>query len=66
MCVESNKSVNKADDILSVLGNNVKINMDFSTMTDLFKNYGNVRQNAENYQIQGTGTNKLNKIKYMI
>jgi polyisoprenyl-teichoic acid--peptidoglycan teichoic acid transferase len=50
------KSVNKVDNILSALGNNVKTNMDFSTMTDLFKNYRNVRQNAENYQMQGTGT----------
>jgi polyisoprenyl-teichoic acid--peptidoglycan teichoic acid transferase len=57
------KSVNKVDDILSALGNNVKTNMDFSTMTDLFKNYRNVRQNAENYQMQGTGT-KIDGVYY--
>jgi polyisoprenyl-teichoic acid--peptidoglycan teichoic acid transferase len=72
------KSVNKIDDILSALGSNVKTNMDFSTMTDLFKNYRNVRQNAENYQMQGTGTkidgvyyyeipeNEVNKVHNMI
>jgi polyisoprenyl-teichoic acid--peptidoglycan teichoic acid transferase len=57
------KSVNRVDDILSALGNNVKTNMDFSTMTDLFKNYRNVRQNAENYQMQGTGT-KIDGVYY--
>ncbi|SNZ04801.1 transcriptional attenuator, LytR family [Terribacillus aidingensis] len=57
------KSVNKVDDILGALGNNVKTNMDFSTMTDLFKNYRNVRQNAENYQMQGTGT-KIDGVYY--
>lgn len=49
-------SVSKIDDILGALGDNVQTNMDFSTMTDLFKNYRNVRQNSENYQIQGAGT----------
>ncbi|MFP7171612.1 LCP family protein [Terribacillus sp. FSL K6-0262] len=49
-------SVSKIDDILSALGDNVQTNMDFSTMTDLFKNYRNVRQNSENYQMQGSGT----------
>nr|WP_318539435.1 LCP family protein [Terribacillus saccharophilus] len=49
-------SVSKIDDILGALGNNVETNMDFSTMTDLFKNYRNVRQNSENYQMQGAGT----------
>ncbi|WP_373022347.1 LCP family glycopolymer transferase [Terribacillus halophilus] len=57
------KSVNKVDNILGALGNNVKTNMDFSTMTDLFKNYRNVRQNAENYQMQGTGT-KIDGVYY--
>ncbi|QXE01056.1 LCP family protein [Terribacillus sp. DMT04] len=57
------KSVNKVDDILGALGNNVKTNMDFSTMTDLFKNYRNVRQNAENYQMQGAGT-KIDGVYY--
>lgn len=56
-------SVNKIDDILSALGGNVQTNMDFSTMTDLFKNYRNVRQNSENYQMQGTGTT-INDIYY--
>ncbi|PAD40390.1 LCP family protein [Terribacillus sp. 7520-G] len=50
------KSVNKIDDLLDVLGNNVQTNIDFSTMTDLFQNYRNVRKNTENYQMQGTGT----------
>lgn len=50
------KSVNKIDDLLNVLGNNVQTNIDFSTMTDLFQNYRNVRKNTENYQMQGTGT----------
>lgn len=50
------KSVNKIDDLLDVLGNNVQTNIDFSTMTDLFQNYRNVRKNTENYQMQGNGT----------
>ncbi|MGG1593061.1 LCP family protein [Terribacillus saccharophilus] len=56
-------SVSKIDDILGALGNNVETNMDFSTMTDLFKNYRNVRQNSENYQMQGTGTT-IDKVYY--
>ncbi|MFP7492488.1 LCP family protein [Terribacillus saccharophilus] len=50
------KSVNKIDDLLDVLGNNVQTNIDFSTMTNLFQNYRNVRKNTENYQMQGSGT----------
>ncbi|MFP7478913.1 LCP family protein [Terribacillus saccharophilus] len=50
------KSVNKIDDLLDILGNNVQTNIDFKTMTDLFQNYRNVRKNTENYQMQGTGT----------
>jgi polyisoprenyl-teichoic acid--peptidoglycan teichoic acid transferase len=50
------KSVNKIDDLLNVLGSNVQTNIDFSTMTNLFQDYRNVRKNIENYQMQGTGT----------
>jgi polyisoprenyl-teichoic acid--peptidoglycan teichoic acid transferase len=50
------KSVNKIDDLLNVLGNNVQTNIDFGTMTNLFQNYRNVRKNTENYQMQGSGT----------
>ncbi len=59
-------SVSKIDDILGALGNNVETNMDFSTMTDLFKNYRNVRQNSENYQMQGTGTTIDNVYYYEV
>nr|WP_077625273.1 LCP family protein [Sediminibacillus massiliensis] len=49
-------SVNKVDDMIDVLGNNMKTNMDFSDMQNLLKNYNNTRKNFVSYQMQGQGT----------
>ncbi|UFT98703.1 LCP family protein [Radiobacillus kanasensis] len=49
-------SVNKIDNILDVLGDNVVTNMDFADMQDLFANYRDTRQNFTSYMVQGEGT----------
>ncbi len=48
-------SVSKFDDILNVLGSNVKTNMTFDEMMDIQKNYRNARNNIEQYEVAGTG-----------
>ncbi|WP_394218263.1 LCP family protein [Halobacillus trueperi] len=57
-------SVNKIDEMMDVLGSNVKTNMDFQTMKDLLLNYRNARQNMTTYQMTGTGT-KIDGIYYL-
>lgn len=48
-------SVSKFDDILNVLGSNVKTNMTFDEMMDIQKNYRGARNNIEQYEVTGTG-----------
>lgn len=49
-------SVNKVDDMIEVLGNNMKTNMDFEDMQNILKNYSDTRKNFVSYQMTGTGT----------
>ncbi|WP_100010106.1 LCP family protein [Lentibacillus sediminis] len=49
-------SVNKLDDMIDVLGNNMSTNMDFADMRNLLLNYNSVRHNAVSYMMQGSGT----------
>jgi polyisoprenyl-teichoic acid--peptidoglycan teichoic acid transferase len=58
-------SVTKFDDILSILGDNVKTNMTFNEMKDIQKNYRGARKKVESFQIEGNGA-KIDGIYYMI
>ncbi|MGV2621366.1 LCP family protein [Halobacillus sp. ACCC02827] len=57
-------SVNKIDDVLDVLGNNVATNLDFDTMKDLMVNYKDTRKDMTTYQMSGSGT-RIGGIYYM-
>ncbi len=48
-------SINKIDDLLAAVGNNVKTNMTFKEMNDIFKNYKGARNNMETFEINGSG-----------
>ncbi|GGC84895.1 LytR family transcriptional regulator [Thalassobacillus devorans] len=57
-------SVHKIDDILEVLGNNMRTNMAFSDMKNLLTNYNKTRENRVTYQMVGQGI-KVNGIYYL-
>lgn len=57
-------TVNKLDDMLEVLGNNVATNMDFTVMKDLLINYRSAQNNMTTYQMSGTGK-RINGIYYL-
>ncbi|MFK3960834.1 LytR family transcriptional regulator [Pseudalkalibacillus hwajinpoensis] len=48
-------SINKIDDLLEAVGSNVKTNMTFKEMNDIFKNYKGARNNMETFEIDGNG-----------
>ncbi|WP_101842036.1 LCP family protein [Halobacillus sp. Marseille-P3879] len=48
--------VNKFNDILEVLGDNVSTNMTFSDMRKLATDYRAARKNVDTYQVEGDGT----------
>ncbi|MFI8687619.1 LCP family protein [Rossellomorea sp. NPDC077527] len=48
-------SVTKFDDILDVLGSNVKTDMTFEDMMNIQKNYRSARNKIEQYEIKGQG-----------
>ncbi|WP_117149555.1 MULTISPECIES: LCP family protein [Paraliobacillus] len=48
--------VSKINEILSVLGENVSTNMDFSDMSAMVTDYRGARKDIETYQITGEGT----------
>ncbi|WP_137790973.1 LCP family protein [Bacillus sp. E(2018)] len=48
-------SITKFDNILGILGNNVKTNMTFQEMKDIQKNYKGARHNIESTEIKSTG-----------
>ncbi|PFG15104.1 LCP family glycopolymer transferase [Bacillus sp. es.036] len=48
-------SINKIDDLLEAVGSNVKTNMTFNEMNDIFKNYKGARNNMETFEIDGSG-----------
>lgn len=45
----------KYDDMLKAIGNNVETNITFDEMKSIQKNYGEVRKNVEQFQIEGSG-----------
>ncbi|SDI94423.1 LCP family glycopolymer transferase [Alteribacillus bidgolensis] len=57
--------VNKYQDILHVLGNNVSTNMSFENMRNLAMNYRSARSNIESYQMTGQGQ-RIDDIYYLI
>ncbi|QFT90696.1 Transcriptional regulator LytR [Bacillus sp. THAF10] len=58
-------SVTKFDDILDVLGNNVRTNLTFEEMVDIQANYKNARHNLTQHQIIGSGT-MIDDIYYLL
>lgn len=58
-------SITKVSDILSILGSNVKTNLDMDKMQTLFTDYRDTRNNIETLEISGTGK-IINGIWYYI
>jgi LCP family protein required for cell wall assembly len=58
-------SLGKHDEVLSILGSNVKTNLSFDQMIDIQANYKDARHNLEQFQVSGGGT-KINGIYYYI
>jgi LCP family protein required for cell wall assembly len=62
-------SVTKFDDILNILGNNVKTNLTFDEMVDIQANYKGARHKLQQHQISGQGqmiSNGTQDIYYFI
>ncbi|TLS35181.1 LCP family protein [Pseudalkalibacillus caeni] len=57
-------SFTKVDNILNAIGSNVKTNMTFGEMKDVFSNYRSAKNNIEQYQVKGSGT-KIDGIYYL-
>ncbi|WP_246942790.1 LytR family transcriptional regulator [Bacillus pinisoli] len=58
-------TLGKHDDILAVLGKNIKTNLTFEQMVDLQANYKEARHNLEQFQINGGGQT-INRIYYYV
>ncbi|WP_026679386.1 LCP family protein [Fictibacillus gelatini] len=58
-------SFTKIDDILDVLGNQVKTNLTFDEMKDIQKNYAGVRHHVESFEVKGQGK-MINNIWYLL
>ncbi|ASK62527.1 transcriptional regulator LytR [Virgibacillus phasianinus] len=58
-------SVGKIDDMIDVLGDNMKTNMDFEDMKNLLFNYKDVRKNVNSYMMTGNGT-KISGVYYLL
>ncbi|MBM7661745.1 LCP family protein required for cell wall assembly [Bacillus mesophilus] len=56
-------SINKFDDVLTILGGNVKTDLSFDQMVDIQANYKEARHSLEQLQIKGSGE-KINGIYY--
>ena len=48
-------SINKIDELLAAVGSNVKTNMTFKEMNDIFKNYKGARKNLQTFEVDGHG-----------
>ncbi|WP_223701270.1 polyisoprenyl-teichoic acid--peptidoglycan teichoic acid transferase TagU [Sutcliffiella deserti] len=62
-------SITKFDDILDVLGNNVRTNLTFDEMVDIQSNYKDARHSLDQHQIKGHGefiNNGTQDIWYLI
>ncbi|MBD8070566.1 LytR family transcriptional regulator [Bacillus sp. PS06] len=57
-------SITKIDDILGVIGSNVKTNLTLTEMVDIQKNYKDARHSLEKLTLTGSGT-KINGIYYL-
>jgi polyisoprenyl-teichoic acid--peptidoglycan teichoic acid transferase len=58
-------SITKFDNILNILGDNVKTNMTFEEMKDIQKNYKGARHKIESTEIQGTNE-KIDGVWYYL
>ncbi|WP_226682031.1 polyisoprenyl-teichoic acid--peptidoglycan teichoic acid transferase TagU [Sutcliffiella horikoshii] len=58
-------SVTKIDDILDILGNNVRTNLTFDEMVEIQSNYKEARHNLSQHQLTGSGT-RIDNIYYLI
>ncbi|WP_404347909.1 LytR family transcriptional regulator [Sutcliffiella horikoshii] len=58
-------SVTKFDDILDILGNNVRTNLTFDEMVDIQANYKDARHDLSQHQVNGSGT-RIDNIYYLI
>ncbi|WP_246942830.1 LytR family transcriptional regulator [Bacillus pinisoli] len=58
-------SLNKFDDVLTILGGNVKTDLTFDQMVDIQANYKEARHNLEQFQISGSG-DTINGVYYYI
>ncbi|MEA3320564.1 MAG: LytR family transcriptional regulator [Bacillota bacterium] len=58
-------SVTKFDDILDILGNNVRTNLTFDEMVDIQANYKDARHDLSQHQVKGSGT-RIDNIYYLI
>ncbi|MFP7493109.1 LCP family protein [Terribacillus saccharophilus] len=59
------KSINKIDDLLKVMGNNVQTNLNLSSMQHLFTDYRNVRQSIQEHEMKGQSTT-IDGIYYLV
>ncbi|MGD6831752.1 LytR family transcriptional regulator [Sutcliffiella halmapala] len=62
-------SITKFDDILDILGKNVRTNLTFNEMVDIQANYKDARHNLDQHQITGQGqyiSNGSQEIYYLI
>ena len=58
-------TVTKFDDILDILGNNVRTNLTFDEMVDIQANYKDARHDLSQHQVNGSGT-RIDNIYYLI
>lgn len=58
-------SVTKFDDILEIMGNNVRTNLTFDDMVDIQSNYKDARHELSQHQLTGSGT-RIDNIYYLI
>lgn len=58
-------SINKIDNMLEVLGDNMATNMDFDDMKNLLFHYKDVRKNVVSYMLKGNGT-KIDGVYYLL
>jgi anionic cell wall polymer biosynthesis LytR-Cps2A-Psr (LCP) family protein len=58
-------SLNKFDDVLAILGDNVKTDLSFDQMVDIQANYKSACHSLEQLQVKGSGE-KINRFYYFI
>ncbi|KMJ59039.1 trascriptional regulator [Bacillus sp. LL01] len=58
-------SVTKFDDILDILGNNIRTNLTFDEMVNIQSNYKDARHNLTQHQVNGSGT-RIDNIYYLL